>query len=284
MAETPRMLWAYPDDNDRNWYGKFSTLTNAQDAAAYAGREDRSFLIGGGGTVSFNSGSGVLTWSSAIECFSPITGFKGTVAAGSSTILNGEILYVTLTRGMTANVTLTAQVATSIPNSDNAIALAVRSGNTVYFRNGARLVNGSSVELYSGASSGQKDHSGFTGSELKTVTFGQQTTGDGATSVYTLAVADNTAVSVEITVVARSSTNRALFSKKALVYRAGGVATLQGSVADLHADIKSAGASAWTSTVDVDGGNNLVVEVDGDAATTINWVGTVRTQAVASNT
>jgi hypothetical protein len=53
-------------------------------------------------------------------------------------------------------------------------------------------------------------------------------------------------------------------------------------VASVITAIETAGAAAWDGTLAASG-NNVVVNVTGAAATTINWTCTVRYQAVSGN-
>lgn len=103
-------------------------------------------------------------------------------------------------------------------------------------------------------------------------TGGRVTTTDASvTPVTTYAMTDNTAVLVVAEVCAMESdgSDRASFVINALVYRDGGVATVQGAATISTA--ASAGAGTWVAQVNVDGGNSVIVRVAGQAATTINW-------------
>ena len=59
-----------------------------------------------------------------------------------------------------------------------------------------------------------------------------------------------------------------MYWKRALVYRAGGGATIQGTAQSVTADVES--NAAWNGAVAV-GANLVDAEVTGAAATTINW-------------
>jgi len=149
MSNTSKMLWPYPSKDSDPWFDGFESMTTAMDASGYASREDRSILIDGGGTVSFTASSGLVTWSAAIVFLSPIAGFKLSLAAGSATLLDGQCLYVNLTRSPTGNVALVGSVAGTVPNTDQAMLLAIRDGSSVYFRNGCQLQDGQSKSLFS---------------------------------------------------------------------------------------------------------------------------------------
>lgn len=144
MAISSRLSWPYPDLNEDPFYPKFVAMVTAQDATGYANREDRSILFTKGGLFSWNSGTNSLTWSAPIQAMSTISGYHLDIPAGSATLLDGQSLYTVLTRAPVSNGALTSVIAGQIPNTDDAILLAVRNGNTLYFRNGVALPNGSS--------------------------------------------------------------------------------------------------------------------------------------------
>lgn len=144
MPNSPRMNWPFPSENQRDWYTAFVAFVEAMDASAYAAREDRQLVLAGGGTVTWVTASSTLQWTSELKIVSPITGFQIQIDAASVTISDGEVLYAVLTRAPTRNVTAGPLVAAQVPNSDNAIVLAVRVGANVYWRNGLMMVNGDS--------------------------------------------------------------------------------------------------------------------------------------------
>lgn len=144
-ANSPRMGWPYPAREDDPWYDGFEDFVQADDASGFAHREDRNLFITGGGTLSWDAGTGVLTWTEAIQLVSPTTGFLLSIAADSVTIENGEVLYATLVRQALEARTLTKAIATSVPSNDNAFMLCVRIGNNLHWRNGLVMPSGSSV-------------------------------------------------------------------------------------------------------------------------------------------
>jgi len=150
MSNTNKMLWPYPSKDSDPWFDGFESMTAAMDASGYASREDRSILIDGGGLVSFTASSGLVAWSAAIVFLSPIAGFKLSLPAGNATLLDGECLYVNLTRSPTGNLSLGGFVAGTVPNTDSAMLLAIRDGSAVYFRNGCQIQDGQTKPLFGG--------------------------------------------------------------------------------------------------------------------------------------
>jgi len=142
MPDSPRMEWPIPTENQNPWYEAFVALVAAQDSSVYASREDRHIIMLGGGTVSWTVPT--LTWTAPINLAAPVTGFLWQVAAGAVTIEDGQVLYATLVRGPTSNVTVSVSVANTVPSSDQALVLAIRVGTSIYFRSGLTLASGSS--------------------------------------------------------------------------------------------------------------------------------------------
>ena len=142
MANSSKMLWNFPDQDENPWYDSFESMVIGQDSSAYASREDRSIVLSGGGLVSFVASTGIVEWSAAIVLLSPIAGYQMSLPAGSATLLDGECLYVNVTRSPVGNVSLSSFVAGQVPNTDSAMLLAIRSGSIVYWRNGAGIADG----------------------------------------------------------------------------------------------------------------------------------------------
>jgi hypothetical protein len=148
------MIWPYPSKDTDPWFDVFESMIAAMDASGYASREDRSIILSEGGTVSFTASTGLLSWSSAIVMLSPIAAFKESIPAATVTILDGQILYINIVRSPLGNLTLSSFVANQLPNTDTAMALAIRSGANVYWRNGALIKDGQSTTLFSGGGGG----------------------------------------------------------------------------------------------------------------------------------
>jgi len=126
-----------------------------------------------------------------------------------------------------------------------------------------------------------KDHAAFTGSAAQLTTGAVQTTDATQTSCKALTLADNTLYWLEADVIGRDTggTDRAYYKLAGLVYRQGGGATL-GTVNVVVEDETNA---AWDATLTVSS-NDVRVSVTGAGGTTVNWVCTVRYQAVSGNT
>ena len=156
MPNSNKMQWSYPARDDDPWYEKFDQMVIGQDSSGYASREDRHLTFSGGGTVSFDAGTGIVTWSSDIEILSPIAGFKIVIAATSITLADGEVGYINLTRSPTQSISTSPAVAATAPNTDNAYTLCIRNGDSVYWANGGRIADGESKSLFWGTVPGTK--------------------------------------------------------------------------------------------------------------------------------
>lgn len=146
--KSTRMKWSFPSEGSNPWYEAFNAMVSAMDASGYASREDRHLVMMEGGTVTFTATTGLVTWSSPIEILGAITGFRWSISAGSISLLDGEMLYVDLSRSPTKDTSVTLTKASKVPSSDEALFLAIRRNNRVYWRDGKVLQNGDSVELF----------------------------------------------------------------------------------------------------------------------------------------
>lgn len=158
MPNSPRMIWPYPAKDTDPWFEKFDSMVRAQDASGYASREDRHITFAQGGVFSFDGTTNVLSWDDTLELLSPIAGFRNDVPANNPsgvTILEGEALYVNVVRGPVSNVSLATFVASTVPNTDDAMLLCIRRNNACYFRNGARIVDGESKGIFAGSVPGE---------------------------------------------------------------------------------------------------------------------------------
>lgn len=141
------MRWPYPADGQEPWYESFAAMVAAFDASGFASREDRHLIVGGGGSIDWTIPT--LSWGSTIQIVAALTGFRWQIAAGSTVIEDGQVLYVVLTRGPTRNITLVPIVSNQVPSTDDALVLAVRMGTRVYLRSGVSILTGGSLPEFS---------------------------------------------------------------------------------------------------------------------------------------
>lgn len=132
------------------------------------------------------------------------------------------------------------------------------------------------------ATSAVKTHAAFAGSASFTRSGAIQTTNATATTIATLAVADNAAFVIEVSAIGRdtATATRAWVTRTALYQRqAAGAPVAVGTTAGT-----SILGGAWGAVSFLVSGNNVLVQVTGAAATTINWAATILSQTVSGNT
>lgn len=150
MPTTPKNQWPTPNEHEDPFFESFQALVEAQDSSVFAAKENTETVLSGGGVVSWDAGSGELTWAATIEIPATMAGFLWQLPAGDATIPDGSVLYVSLTHPPVSNVTLAAAVGSQLPVGDPYFLIAIRRGTSVYFRNGAVLKDGQSVALFTG--------------------------------------------------------------------------------------------------------------------------------------
>jgi hypothetical protein len=143
---------------------------------------------------------------------------------------------------------------------------------------------GSLVTLNSSDQLFLKSHSGYTFSEKYWYTFAvTTTTATPDTSTVARTMPDNCLCWVSVQCIARDSagTNRAMFGKKALVYRqGGGNATIESTVQNLHADVHTDNTIDATFVVS---GTQVLVQLTGLGSTTFYWTGIIESQIVLTS-
>lgn len=148
MPNTSKMLWPFPNKDSDPWFEQFETMVTAMDSSGYAAREDRNIIFGGGGDVTWDAGTGNLTWADPIVAYSMIAGFKLSIPAGFINIPDTKVLYINLTRHPIVNASLAVTAANTVPNTNDAMALAVRVGDTIYWRWGSKIETGETLNLF----------------------------------------------------------------------------------------------------------------------------------------
>jgi len=139
--KTSRWQWVYPTEGQTSSpvaYDIIETLFNQQDADVYASYENMNLILRGGGTVSLDSETDVLSWTEDFEILSLMTGGRITIEAGNlSGFLSGKIAYINVARPVAGIATATMQIADNIATDTSRLFICMRRGNAVYFRNHA---------------------------------------------------------------------------------------------------------------------------------------------------
>lgn len=135
------MKYSYPDEYANPFWDDFEALVRQVDKASFMSKLKSNLLIGDGGTVSFNSTSGIISWTGDFVIPMPHFGFKLTVSYGPDGIskqmglLDGSAIVVDLPFAMSQNETRTFQVSSQLNQSSNSLWVAgVRIGDKVYFK------------------------------------------------------------------------------------------------------------------------------------------------------
>ena len=150
MANSPRMRWPYPPEGVDPWYEWFQSMVEAQDATAFGLEDVKNIVLSGGGVISWDASTGLLSWASDIAVNVASTGFQETIAAGSVYVLtDGEFGYFPYVIGPSANTPVTLLLASSLPpaDQDRPLLLFRRVNGRIYWRNGAILRDGDSYAI-----------------------------------------------------------------------------------------------------------------------------------------
>lgn len=164
MPTTPRLQLVYPERNDSSWMSTFEALVEGIDAALYANREDRNLVFTGGGNVKFTSATGVLSWSADISVMSANTGYYSVIPAGSIHLDDGQLAYITLTRGLTQSVQISVLKGPQVPNAprgDDSLFFVLRKGNVCHFRDTTILNPNVDTQIFETAPTGGTGSSGY---------------------------------------------------------------------------------------------------------------------------
>jgi hypothetical protein len=144
---------------------------------------------------------------------------------------------------------------------------------------GCSLFDNSAVGFSNGVLSIPSNHPGYflqNAGDVEEFVPRVQTTDATPTTLYSKSLDANTLVGVEATVVCRNASYRAFYKLMGCVYRTSGSATIQGSITVVASAENDAGLDATI----VVSGNNVIVQVTGIAASTINWTGRVQFKQV----
>jgi len=150
--KSPRLNWPFPNEDQDPWFEKFRGMLNAIDASFFTTREDKNFVLFGGGSVTFDAASGLLSWTAPLEAVAATTGFHWLIPApatpGSVTLQDGEFFFVELTRAPQSIQSIETRAGSRINTNDDSLVIAQRLGSAVIFRNGAVIGDGQTVVLF----------------------------------------------------------------------------------------------------------------------------------------
>lgn len=145
MELSPRMEWPFPSENEDPWYPSYEDQIRAMDASGFAAREDRNLILSGGGTLTWNTTTG-LTWTAPFNVWSPSTSFFSQLQPNTLLPANGQCIRSEIVRAPGSNRSVAAEVAPIMQNTDNSYVLGMRTGSSFVFRNGVVIQNGTTIE------------------------------------------------------------------------------------------------------------------------------------------
>ena len=139
MASTTFLGITYPDENENPFYNKYKAQMQSLDRILYQAKIQSQLIVGGGGTVSFNSTTNLLTWTSDLVIPIAIYGYKINVKFGpdystrQAALAEGSLMYVDIPFVLTGNVDRNIEVASSIDkNNHQLFVIGYRTGSKVY--------------------------------------------------------------------------------------------------------------------------------------------------------
>jgi len=166
MAElTPRLKLPYPANLAAGYYPTIKSFFLQNDAVQWALAENDNLTYQGGGLFSWSSTTALLSWTDTIAAtsFTSNTQARALIAGppapgGSISLNDGEVVFFTMPRLMTTDVTVNLVKSTLINQSSgtkmNDLRLfCARIGDTIYFPYGKSLKDGESIVLWGGGSS-----------------------------------------------------------------------------------------------------------------------------------
>jgi hypothetical protein len=166
------MSIVYPSEYQEEWYSTWSSMVNALDGHHFAAFEDRNLFYADGGDWTWDSASGVVTWSATLLINTPSTGKAQNLAASNAILAEGDMLVVDLSRGASNTVSLVSAADTTLDPDDAVLALCLRYNNKLYFRNGVVLASGGTFGVFSGGIGGARPldtNDVYTATALQTV-------------------------------------------------------------------------------------------------------------------
>ena len=149
---TPLNDFPYPVENEDPFFTTYKSGEVARDVAHWATADNGNLVFSGGGTFSWNSGTGTLTWSSTVSISGFTTNFSATIASGSVVLQDGERAFFTMPRKPASAVAVTLTRGSRIYKAGTRLhdlrLFAARTGDVIYLLNGVSLKNGQSGALF----------------------------------------------------------------------------------------------------------------------------------------
>lgn len=141
------MGWPVPDRDADPWFAGFESMIKAMDSSSFASREDNELIIVGDATYTLDAIANLLSWTGTQEFVSPFSGYAGQLTAASLTVYEGDTVYVNFSRSPTVEYPLVSASVSVVPNHDDSFSLCTRRGGALYFKTGARVIDGQPINI-----------------------------------------------------------------------------------------------------------------------------------------
>ena len=141
MANTPILNIPYPDEGQEEFYDSFVSMMREIERITLMNKLQTSLFLGGGGTVTFTSGTSVLQWTDDFVIPVPHYGQKITVENGpisgvrQATLPDGAMLILEIPYTMNNDITTDFLQVTQLDRLNHQqCVFAVRIGDKVHLR------------------------------------------------------------------------------------------------------------------------------------------------------
>lgn len=159
MPLTPQNEYPIPGEFEEPYFPAIQSYFLATDMADWALAENDNLIWSEGGSFSWSSTSGILTWTTDVELRTKTTVWETSIAGppapgGTITLQDGECAFFRHPRLLTSNSSsqLVIGPITQIPGArlHDITLFATRVGTTVFFADGKSLKDGESGEIFGG--------------------------------------------------------------------------------------------------------------------------------------
>ena len=136
----------YPNEDQDPYFTTITNFYNQNDLLLYMNKVRSTQLFAGGGTRTFDSGTGLLSWTEDFVLKNAFNGFLTQFVYGPDgvnrevNLQDGQILYGEIPSSQTVNASKNVFSADKLPDlNDNYVVIAFRHGNSLYFSDGIIL-------------------------------------------------------------------------------------------------------------------------------------------------
>jgi hypothetical protein len=136
MPKTPRLGWEYPQEDAKSWWDTYESLLNQQETDVLAALEESTMYLTGGGTVTVDPDTDILSWSAGFSLISFANGGIITIDPGTlSGFVDGSVGYVDVARPLSTNSTKSLVKGTSSRYVSTRVPIVWRVRDGLVFRN-----------------------------------------------------------------------------------------------------------------------------------------------------